>query len=178
MEWKLIAHPSGATPKFVVSASYRQLDSELWAFSYRVTGAVSGLVVPRPGRASPARTDNLWQTTCFEAFARVGGECAYREFNFSPSGDWAVYAFDDYRRAMTRPLVGQELTVMAIEDSDCLVVEAIFARRELAGGDQLNLTAVIEETDGTKSYWALAHPGDRPDFHHPDGFVLELPGAA
>lgn len=38
----------------------------------------------------------------------------------------------------------------------------------------LSVTAVIEETDGTKSYWALAHGSDKPDFHHPDSFVLEL----
>ena len=35
-------------------------------------------------------------------------------------------------------------------------------------------TAVIEEADGTKSYWALAHPSDKPDFHHPDSFALDL----
>ncbi len=39
---------------------------------------------------------------------------------------------------------------------------------------QLNLTAVIEETDGTKSYWALAHPSGKPDFHHRDCFALQL----
>jgi hypothetical protein len=37
------------------------------------------------------------------------------------------------------------------------------------------LSAVIEEADGTKSYWALAHPSGEPDFHHPDCFALELP---
>jgi hypothetical protein len=36
----------------------------------------------------------------------------------------------------------------------------------------LGLSAVLEEQDGTKSYWALAHPpGGKPDFHHPDCFV-------
>lgn len=44
------------------------------------------------------------------------------------------------------------------------------------GGDWLaGLSAVIEEADGTLSYWALAHPAGKPDFHHPDCFVLELP---
>jgi hypothetical protein len=33
---------------------------------------------------------------------------------------------------------------------------------------------VIEETNGAKSYWALKHPPGKPDFHHADGFVLEL----
>jgi hypothetical protein len=40
------------------------------------------------------------------------------------------------------------------------------------------LSAIIEEADGTRSYWALAHPPGEPDFHHPDCFALELPAAA
>lgn len=40
---------------------------------------------------------------------------------------------------------------------------------------EIAVSAVIEEADGAKSYWALAHPSDKPDFHHPDSFVLELP---
>ena len=38
----------------------------------------------------------------------------------------------------------------------------------------LGLSAVIEEASGAKSYWALAHPPGRPDFHHADGFAAEL----
>lgn len=43
-----------------------------------------------------------------------------------------------------------------------------------AGPWRLALSAVIEETDGTKSYWALRHPPGAPDFHHPDCFALTL----
>jgi hypothetical protein len=40
---------------------------------------------------------------------------------------------------------------------------------------RLGLSAVIEEKDGTKSYWALAHPNpDRPDFHLADCFTAKL----
>lgn len=46
---------------------------------------------------------------------------------------------------------------------------------EGAGPWEASLSAVIEEADGTISYWALAHPSDKPDFHHPDSFVLDLP---
>ena len=49
------------------------------------------------------------------------------------------------------------------------------------GGDtgwRAGVSAVIEETDGTKSYWALAHPPGPPDFHHPDCFLLELSPAS
>jgi hypothetical protein len=53
---------------------------------------------------------------------------------------------------------------------------ALAARLTLpSGARRLGLSAVIEATDGTISYWALAHPSDKPDFHHPDSFVLELP---
>ena len=42
---------------------------------------------------------------------------------------------------------------------------------------RLGLSAVIEETSGRKSYWALAHPPGKADFHHSDCFALELPAA-
>ena len=39
---------------------------------------------------------------------------------------------------------------------------------------RIGLSAVIEEQDGTISYWALRHAAGKPDFHHPDGFAMEL----
>lgn len=43
-----------------------------------------------------------------------------------------------------------------------------------AGSIRVGLTAVIEATDGTVSYWSLAHPPGRPDFHQAGGRVLAL----
>ena len=41
---------------------------------------------------------------------------------------------------------------------------------------EVGLSAILEEQDGTKSYWALAHPeGDKPDFHDPACFAAHLP---
>jgi hypothetical protein len=39
---------------------------------------------------------------------------------------------------------------------------------------RIGLSAVIEDRDGSLSYWALRHPHGKPDFHHPDAFALEL----
>src|ERR1700731_13306 len=39
---------------------------------------------------------------------------------------------------------------------------------------RIGLAAVIEETSGHKSYWALAHPPGKADFHHSDSFALEF----
>jgi hypothetical protein len=41
-------------------------------------------------------------------------------------------------------------------------------------GRAVGLSAVIEEVDGSKSYWALRHPPGQPDFHHRDCFALRL----
>ena len=40
---------------------------------------------------------------------------------------------------------------------------------------EVGLCAVIEETGGIMSYWALYHPPGEPDFHHPGCFALTLP---
>jgi len=39
---------------------------------------------------------------------------------------------------------------------------------------RLGLSALIEDQSGGMSYWALAHPPGKPDFHHADGFALEF----
>jgi hypothetical protein len=48
----------------------------------------------------------------------------------------------------------------------------------LAGADRwrVGLTAVVEARDGSLSYWALAHPPGKPDFHSAAGrrCVLEV----
>jgi len=36
------------------------------------------------------------------------------------------------------------------------------------------LSAVIEDVSGAKSYWALKHRLDKPDFHYEHGFVLTV----
>ncbi len=48
----------------------------------------------------------------------------------------------------------------------------------LPAGDgelHLALTTVVEQADGPLSYWALAHPAGKADFHHRDGFALAVP---
>ena len=55
-----------------------------------------------------------------------------------------------------------------------VAIEAAVAA-DLQAGSSINLTAVIEEEGGHKSFWALAHPDGPPDFHNRDCFVAHLP---
>jgi hypothetical protein len=140
---------------------------------FRLAGPVASLALPT--RATPARRDNLWQHTCFEAF--VDTSSGYLEFNLSPSTEWAAYSFTGYRAGMAdldipAPIIRTSLSAHALQLSAKITFPPGVTPL------RLGLSAVIEETSGTKSYWALGHPpGDKPDFHHPDCFALELPPA-
>jgi hypothetical protein len=146
------------------------------SFTYAVSGDVARVRLP-PAR-EPRRAERLWEHTCFEAFVRVRG-AAYYELNWSPSGEWAVYRFDDYRAGMTEAEIqrppGIELRPRAF-GFELNVTLSLSEMSEAIGCSKLQiaLAAVIEDADGRRSYWALAHPSERPDFHHPGGFVLEL----
>jgi hypothetical protein len=121
------------------------------------------------------RTDGLWQTTCFEAFLRATSEPGYREWNFAPSGAWAAYDFSGRREGMAEAEVDAPPYVRMEDNLTWWTLGATIAV-EAGPRWELGLSAVLEEQDGTKSYWALAHADPaRPDFHHPDCFVARLP---
>lgn len=127
-----------------------------------------------PPFAGKGRGDELWQTTCCELFLRDQEGAGYREFNFSPSERWAAYRFDAYREGMA------ELDIPPPEVSSdsgqfMFVLTAVLDGAVIGDASAAGLSAVIEEKDGTKSYWALAHPDGKPDFHDPACFALPLP---
>jgi hypothetical protein len=122
----------------------------------------------------PQRADGLWHTTCFELFIREAGQGAYREWNFAPSGDWAAYDFTGYREGMSEAEVGSP-PYIRLEDNFTWWTLGATISVDADVQWEFSLSAVIEEVDGTKSYWALAHPADKPDFHHPDCFIGRLP---
>jgi hypothetical protein len=123
-----------------------------------------------PSQAAAKRTDELWKTTCFEVF--VASDDGYLEYNLSPSSEWATYRFNRYREGMQ---VAEEQVVSGGVRFDAYTA-ILQAQIELpSGADRLGFSAVIETTDGMLRYWALVHPSDRPDFHHPDSFILTLP---
>ena len=148
--------------------------------SYIVTGQLSSIRMP--SAAANARSNGLWRHTCFEAFIRAMPDAEYYELNFSPSGQWAAYQFSGYRNGMR---VANQITEVPIEmrsSPDGCALQASLSLdqfRDLPRDRswRLGLSAVIEDATGGVSYWALAHPPGKPDFHHADGFVLRLAAA-
>ena len=175
MQFNLVPHPSTppADPPFKVWVNVEHAASlattNLW---FGVGAPADRFVIP--AAAEPERTDELWKTTCFEAFLRPLGETSYREWNFAPSGQWASYEFSDYRDGVAEAEVSQPPYIRIEDNFTWWAVGASIALPADTNWE-LGLSAVLEEKDGTKSYWALAHPSEKPDFHAADCFAAKLP---
>jgi hypothetical protein len=178
VQFNLVPHPSTppAKPAFKLWVSVDHAASlgpvattNMW---FGVGAPAERFVIPE--LSEPWRAEELWRTTCFEAFFRASGEDRYREWNFAPSGNWAAYDFSRYREDMTRAEVGSPPYIRMEDNFTWWTVGATIAV-DAETQWQLGLSAVLEEKDGTKSYWALAHPAaEKPDFHAPDCFVARL----
>ena len=148
------------------------------ALGYILRGEVDRLLIPTP--RTPCRRDELWRRTCFESFLGVENSSAYLEFNFSPSREWAAYAFRAYRDG--EPIESDDLDpqIVVRREAATLELSAVIRLDRLPAipsdaALRLGLSAVVEEPNGSLSYWALKHPPGKPDFHHPDSFAFELP---
>lgn len=174
---RLVGHPDNAEclPARVEVSLARQ--AETLAIDYRCHGYNYDLDIPTPHHPAPANA--LWQTTCCELFAGPLGETAYREFNFSPSGQWAAYDFSAQRTG-ARPVALSSPPVLSFARSEqtmTLAVTLPLAALPPAAAWRLALAVILADRAGRRGYWALAHPPGPPDFHHPSGFALSLTSA-
>lgn len=144
--------------------------------AYLLSGDLSQITIPDPA-ANRARRDDLWRHTCFELFAAPRDQTRYLEVNVSPSGDWNAYAFNSYREGMAPlPIVHFEshCNRRSANELGLRFTLERAAADALGPLHELAVTAVIEHSDGAKSYWALSHTSDRPDFHKRDSFILRI----
>ena len=147
---------------------------------YDIYGLLSHLVIPSPvtGR-EPERCDELWRHTCFELFVKEAGEtvASYFECNFSPSGDWNVYSFASYRDEMVATQLSSEPSIVI---GKAKKIFSLCAEVDLGGvitdsvPIDVGVCCVVEGLGGKFGYWALSHPGEKPDFHDQRSFLKSL----
>jgi hypothetical protein len=153
------------------------------AVTYALHGDLDRVRIPAP--KSPRIGHELWQHTCCEIFIKAhtidssSGVTAYHEFNFAPSGEWAAFEFERYREGTSLTNEALDPQVIVRSGAGKLELDASIRLDRLSPAHSkallsLALSAVVEELDGSLSYWALKHPAGKPDFHHPDAFALEL----
>ncbi len=101
----------------------------------------------------------------------------YREVNLSPSGDWNVYTFSDYRQGMQEELAVRVLPFKEQRqpESDRLALD--FPLAKLIAPEQpveAAVSAVLQGKNGQRCFYALSHCAFRPDFHQRESFLLHL----
>lgn len=161
----LTLHPDcKASPVTALCADIRATSAGC-EVEFRLEGALDSVRLPKP--APSQRASGLWQHTCFEFFWQPDGGENYHEFNLAPSNQWAAYGFDSYREGMRDADIGAIALASGYNVSNgqgVLELKASIAA-DLAAPAKAGLSAVIELTDGTLQYWALAFPPGKPDFH-------------
>ncbi len=144
--------------------------------SYALLGPLTELLIPLPA-AKCERRNALWEETCLEFFFRTAGSDSYREINLSPSGHWNAYLFTSYREGMheDQGFTSLPFSISAWRDSLRLSLQMDLKNIVPAGQSlEIAISAVIKGKNGGITYWALAHPGPRPDFHCREGFIIRM----
>ena len=169
----LLCHPAlpGSSPCTVTASATFAADGSL-NLEYHLRG--SDILIP--ARQTPGQADGLWQHTCCEAFVAAGEAAEYREFNFSPSGQWAAYRFTEYRERDMQFCASEAPHIDVAASADAFRLTASLPPALLPSADefQISLTCVVEGRDQDKTYWALAHCSPQPDFHLRPSFTLTL----
>lgn len=169
----LVPWPDPALPAVRSFAAQVGMAAGHLVLRFALEGEIDALRLPEPA-PQPEPRDGLWQHTCLEAFLGDGDSPRYAEFNFSPSGCWAGYAFSQPRVRDASTLADAAQGMVCRHDRRTLRLDA---RIDIAGlgwpvtpAAPIGLSAVLEGRDGHLTYWALGHPGAKPDFHDRRGW--------
>jgi hypothetical protein len=173
----LLAHPESACPAVSgIAVEARLTVAAQLICHYALHGDLGRVRLPDSHRG--ARAEGLWRHTCFEAFVAAAGVAGYYEFNFSPALAWAAYRFEDYRSGRRPAPLARAPRLSVHRGATDLELSATLDLAGLADLAaprlHLALAAVVEDEAGSLAYWALRHAPGKPDFHHREGFTLEL----
>jgi hypothetical protein len=162
-------------PQIEINGRVNRKD-DLLSIEYQLFGDLNAISIAPPA-SSPSRQFHLWEATCFEFFIGIPGDRNYWEFNLSPSGDWAVFALDDYRQGLHNELAFTSLPFKIDRYPNYITLSLEFDLSELILAEQdleMSVTTVIKSSQGDLSYWAIEHSGKEADFHLRDSFAIKL----
>lgn len=167
----LSLHPDSQSPAKRIEVDIARATPGELSVTYAIFGELGHMAIP--SARSAARADELWKHSCFEVFLRAAR--GYYEFNFAPSSQWAAYRFDGYREGM-RDAASEAPAITWNRDGEVATLTATLRLPPDVKGP-LGLSAIIEDSGGDRSFWALAHPPGDPDFHDAACFAAQLPPA-
>ncbi|NHC36833.1 DOMON-like domain-containing protein [Scytonema millei] len=162
-------------PQIEISGSVDRQFNRL-SIQYQILGQLAELAIPAV-TDSPTRKDELWQQTCLEFFLGIEGSPQYWEFNLSPTGDWNIYYFEDYRQGMQPEAAFTSLPFVVHNRPNYLLLNLELNLDKVVEIEQkieIAIASVVQSKAGEMTYWALTHCGTQADFHLRDSFAIEL----
>ena len=146
------------------------------AIKYTLVGNLTELVIPELTN-KPTRRNELWENTCFEFFLGVKDTPQYWEFNLSPSSNWNVYRFNNYRQGMEEETAFTFLPFLIEQNETSLNLSLKLGLSLIVNTNEIIEIAIATVTkfkNNQITYWALTHPQKEADFHHRDSFKILL----
>lgn len=174
--FSLIPFPDSHIPDVKIHG-HASRQNNLLTIQYSLLGETGTILLPERS-TSPVRKDGLWATTCFEFFFAPQNDPQYWEFNLSPSGDWNIYHMDAYRRVGFREEMSMQRVQFEVRnEAGCISLVAHVDLTPLIPEGhpiQLAISSVLQAVDKHETFWALAHPESKPDFHIRESFLIQL----
>jgi hypothetical protein len=146
------------------------------AIKYLLLGNLTDILIPH-SIDLPDRKYELWEETCLEFFLGIKNCPQYWEFNLSPSGDWNIYHFENYRQGMKEEMAFTSLPFIVESKSNSWQLSLKLDLNKIVSQEkslEIGISTVIKSRDKDISYWALTHPDYQANFHRRDGFAIEL----
>ena len=154
-----------------INASIEILDSKL-KLNYQVVGDTSKYHFP--SKTTQQRANNLWLDTCFELFIANRNEDSYWEINISPSTKWNSYHFTRYKEEMRESnlFLTPQIKIEKQKDKYELSFETTFSRRVLKEKLDINLSVILLDNKGKRSFYTINRRNDSPNFHDRVTFAI------
>ena len=171
--FSLISFSANTAPSINITGNISRHHNQL-NLKYLVSN-LAAIVIPL-SKANPTRQYDLWEHTCFEFFLGLKDTDKYWEFNLSPSGDWNVFRFLQYRHDIAQETIFNSLPFY-LQQTNILELDLEVNLNKIIDPEQnleVGITAVTENQDSQLSYWALNHPASKADFHHRASFTINL----
>ena len=143
---------------------------------YSIRGPIKEIALPAPVEM-PLRKGGLWEETCLEFFLAPKGSLPYWEVNLSPSRDWNVYRFSAHRQGMQEEAAFNSLPFRIERGKDSFLLDVELPLDGIISPVtplEVGISAVIKLRSDQMTYWALSHPGQKPDFHRRESFIAKL----
>ncbi|WP_455211064.1 DOMON-like domain-containing protein [Kaarinaea lacus] len=166
--------PSDTPSAYTISLNLSKSRNEISA-QFQLLGDTARIRWPKPS-AEVTQGHELWKHTCFELFCSHPDSPKYWEYNFSPSRQWAIYAFDGYRQSAPSPATHPPVIEPPQLSDSAFTLQVRFNLEPQLNDKSLiiGVSAVIETIDDQRHYYALKHCGKKPDFHLRESFVLKM----